>query len=155
MPDVLNAPAIDLYETDFYAWTQAQAALLRARASGDPALDWERLAEEVGDMGQSDWRECQSRVRVILEHFAKLTASSVSAPRAGWRTTIAAQRTDLNLVLTPSLRLKLQDALDRLHDEAFAVAALALAEHEPAATLDTTVRWSLAQILGEDQSGPA
>lgn len=155
MADDLSAPAIDLYETDFYAWTQAQASLLRARAGGDPALDWERLAEEVGDMGKSDWRECQSRTRVILEHFAKLTASSVSAPRAGWRTTIVAQRADLHLVLTPSLRHKLEDVLDRLHDEAFVIAALALAEHEPGAAVDKSLRWTLAQVLGEDQSGPA
>jgi hypothetical protein len=36
------------YDTDFYAWTQAQAAAIRAKEVA--ALDIEHLAEEVEDL---------------------------------------------------------------------------------------------------------
>jgi hypothetical protein len=39
------------YETDFYTWTQAQAAALCAKDVA--ALDLEHLAEEIADLGQS------------------------------------------------------------------------------------------------------
>ena len=41
--------ATDLHEQDFYAWTQEQAAKLRASQPAE--LDWESLAEEIEDMG--------------------------------------------------------------------------------------------------------
>jgi hypothetical protein len=39
------------YDTDFYAWTQQQAAALRAKDWA--AVDIEHLAEEVDDLGAS------------------------------------------------------------------------------------------------------
>ena len=42
------------YETDFYAWTQAQATALRAKDW--PALDVDNLAEELEGMARSDRR---------------------------------------------------------------------------------------------------
>ena len=45
-----DRPAPDLYETDFYARTQAQALALRApgvRVSD--AVDWERVAQNMED----------------------------------------------------------------------------------------------------------
>jgi len=47
----------ELYEHDFFLWTQEQAAgLRRAKASNLP-LDWENLAEEIESLGKSDRRE--------------------------------------------------------------------------------------------------
>ena len=40
------------YDTDFYGWTQAQAALIRARAW--EALDVEHVAEEIEDLCKTD-----------------------------------------------------------------------------------------------------
>src|SRR5512132_834297 len=42
------------YETDFYAWTQAQATALRAKDW--PVLDVDNLAEELEGMARSDRR---------------------------------------------------------------------------------------------------
>ena len=47
------------YDEDLYAWTQEQAALLRARHFD--ALDWENLAEEIAAVGGSDRRKLESR----------------------------------------------------------------------------------------------
>jgi hypothetical protein len=61
--------ATDLYEQDFYAWTQEQAAKLRA---GQPAgLDWERLAEEIEDMGSSKITQIENRLGQLLAHLLK------------------------------------------------------------------------------------
>ena len=43
--------AAPTYDTDFYAWTQTQAAALRAKDLA--ALDLEHLAEEIADLGQA------------------------------------------------------------------------------------------------------
>lgn len=42
------------YETDFYAWTQVQAARLRALPAGAGGLDGERLAEEIGGLPKAE-----------------------------------------------------------------------------------------------------
>lgn len=44
-------PPRELYEHDFYAWTQAQASLLEARQCTD--LDLLHLVEEVESLGKS------------------------------------------------------------------------------------------------------
>lgn len=63
-----------LYDRDWYAWTQDQAARLRAwpehlRPNG---LDVEHLAEEVEDMGKSDRRAVESFLHQIALHLLKL-----------------------------------------------------------------------------------
>jgi hypothetical protein len=44
-------PALSLYETDFYAWTQAQAALLRNHQWKQ--LDLQNLIEEIECLGET------------------------------------------------------------------------------------------------------
>ncbi len=142
--------ADDLYDRDFFAWTQSQAEALRARGAGANALDYERLAEEVEDMGKRDLRECVSGVLVILEHLWKLDASVQERPKAGWRRTVAVQRAALSDVLTASLRQQLEQRLDAMHEDAFGIATAAMEAEEPGAPpLDPARRWSLPEILGQ------
>lgn len=42
-----------LYEDDFYAWTQEQAALLRRGRAGANRLDYKLIAGEIEDLGRS------------------------------------------------------------------------------------------------------
>ncbi len=144
----------DLYDEDFYLWTQAQAEALRAEArrrGGSNELDWAHLAEEVGDLGKSDLRECLSRTSTIIEHLLKLSASQQTPPRAGWRATVKTQRTHLKRVLTKSLRAKVVAELDVLHADARDLVATLLEADEPAALpLDRAMFWSLQEILGEE-----
>lgn len=143
----------DLYERDFYLWTQRQAEALRAEAKRRPGsneVDWDHVAEEIEDMGGRDVRECYSRVRTILEHLYKLAWSARVEPRAGWRTTILTQRQDLRDAMTPSIKPKVEAELERLHLGALERAEDAFANEEPAAPRDVSLRWSLPQILGEE-----
>ena len=96
------------YETDFYGWTQEQAAKLRAllneRANLD--LDFENIAEEIDGLGGSNKREVVSRLTTILVHLLKIAYSPAYEPLNGWRGTVRTQRRDLLAILeqSPSLR---------------------------------------------------
>ena len=60
---------MSLYERDFYAWANEQAALLR---SGNlSAADIENIAEEIESMGKSEKRELVNRLAVLLMHLLK------------------------------------------------------------------------------------
>ncbi len=57
------------YETDFYGWTQQQAALLKAGHTS--AADLGNIIEEIESMGRSEKRELQSRLTVLLQYLLK------------------------------------------------------------------------------------
>ena len=96
----------ELYDQDFFLWTQEQAAALRRAKGSNLPLDWENLAEEIESLGKSDRREITSQLRRILRHLFKLEASPAVQPRAGWRSTIVDARSEIEGVLrdSPSLR---------------------------------------------------
>jgi hypothetical protein len=139
-----------LYEQDFYAWSKAQAALLRAGRFAD--LDLEHLIEEVDDLGESLKRSVRSRLRTIIEHLLKLQHSPARNPRAGWFDTILAQRSDLLDEITPSIRREVEDALADLYDRARQNAATSLRKHGERAAADAlpaTCPYTLDQITGD------
>lgn len=115
-----------LYETDFYAWAEDQAAKLRglaaARANSD--LDLEHLAEEVESMAGSDRRELLSRLEIILVHLLKLTYCFYAEPRRTWESSVRAQRGSLDRIFSqsPSLRRLAPDMLDKAYRRAREVA---------------------------------
>ncbi len=141
-----------LYHTDYYAWTQEQAAILRrlatSRAPGD--LDLENLAEEVADLGKSERRAVRSQMRRLLEHLLKLDHATSPNPQSGWRRTILGARIELADDLTPTLRRELETDLETLYASARDQAAEALETHnDPAAAqaLPNTCPYTLAQLL--------
>jgi hypothetical protein len=91
------------YEDDLFAWTQEQAALLRAHAV--EGIDWENLAEEIESMGGRDRRELESRLRVVLLHLLKWQAQP-ALRGSSWRKTLRTQRREIRTLLkqSPSLR---------------------------------------------------
>lgn len=140
----------DLYDRDFYVWTQEQAAALRAAAKAggrSNAVEWERVAEEVEDLGKRDLREASSYVILIIEHLFKLAWAQHEDPKAGWRAEIVRFQGTLELVLTASLRAKIEADMDRLHRIALRDAKASFAIHEPDAPRDETLRWTLDDIL--------
>jgi hypothetical protein len=91
------------YEDDLFAWTQEQAALLRAHAAD--GIDWENLAEEIESMGGRDRRNLESRLTVILSHLLKWQAQP-ALRGASWRKALRTQRREIRKLLkqSPSLR---------------------------------------------------
>jgi hypothetical protein len=146
----IKRPRTDLYETDFYAWSLEQAALLRAQQFDD--LDLDRLIEEVEDLGGSLHRSACSRIRTIIEHLLKLQHSPAIDPRPGWYDTILAQRDDLVDELTASLRNVVASELPSDFERARRRATISLRKHGENAAADalpTSCPYTLDQITGD------
>jgi hypothetical protein len=78
-----------LYDQDFLAWTEQQAALVRAGRLDQ--LDRDNLAEELDTMGRSEWGELENRVEVLLMHMLKWDHQPARRSR-GWKATMREQR---------------------------------------------------------------
>jgi Domain of unknown function DUF29 len=118
--------AADLYDADFYAWTQQQAEALRTHFKGDNRLDVEHLAEEVEDLGKSDLQAVESYIQQIITHLLKLDYSGFELPRRHWRSEIVAFRTSVRRKLSPSIERKVRAALSELYEDARRMAAASL-----------------------------
>lgn len=108
-----EAPADDLYETDFHAWTVREAGLLR---TGDlHRADLANLAEEIETLGRSERSNLESAYRLVALHLLTLIVQKERATRS-WLGTIARERNNAARCLreNPSLRPK--------RDELFAAA---------------------------------
>ena len=145
-----DRPAPDLYETDFYAWTQAQAQALRVVSVGSNAVEWERIAEEIEDLGKRDLRAVETLVLRIIQHLHYLRCGRRFEPREHWKKEVRAFRDQVQDRLTSSLRLQIEVDLERLHLRAASEAERWMALDEPFFDpLDKTRRWTLAELLGE------
>ena len=60
---------IPKYEEDFYAWTMAEADLLRKGQFS--ALDVQHLIEELESMGASEKRQLVTRLAQLIFHLLK------------------------------------------------------------------------------------
>jgi uncharacterized protein DUF29 len=105
------------YEEDLYAWSQEQAALLRARRTA--GLDWENLAEEILATGGRDRRKLESRLCVILLHLLKWQAQP-ALRGASWRKTLRTQRREIRKLLkqSPSLRPQVPELMREAYPDA-------------------------------------
>ena len=144
----MSDPA-ELYETDFFRWTQEQAALLR-QVPGERInlpIDWHNTADEIEDMGRRDLHSLHSRIRLILEHLLKLEHSPAVDPRPNWIDTIDRYRDEIEDVLreSPSLRGRLAESWAGSYVRARRTAVKGLARDgvraeavptEPACTMD-------------------
>lgn len=79
----------NLYEADYWAWTQQQAEALRKRSGNE--LDWDLLAQELDALGATEERELRSRYGVLMAHLLKWAYQPDRRSRS-WTNTIADQR---------------------------------------------------------------
>jgi Domain of unknown function DUF29 len=114
----------ELYDEDFYVWTQRQAAALRRLAETRPNvdLDFPHLIEEVEDLGTSQRDAVRSQMRRVIEHCLKLEFSRAVDPRGAWYASIIDARTEIDDKLSPSLHRDLDEQLPRLWKQARAKA---------------------------------
>lgn len=139
-----------LYDQDFYAWSKAQADLLRGGRYSE--LDLEHLIAEVDDLGDALKRSVRNRLRTIVEHLLKLQDSPAQDPRPAWRATVHTQRVKLARRSQRHDPPRSQSGLAELYADARALAEGALRDHgEPAAAdaLPVACPYSLDQITGD------
>ena len=60
-------PSNNLYDSDFYQWSQQQCHFLKSGQWNE--LDIANLAEEIEDIGKSLKRELEGRLKVLLVHL--------------------------------------------------------------------------------------
>lgn len=108
-PEIIEL-ADTLYETDFYAWTQTQALLLRNRQWSQ--IDWLNLIEEIEALGKQQRQELRNRLSVLIGHLLKWQYQPQCRSRS-WLATIRIQRREILQLLkdSPSLKSYLAEAL--------------------------------------------
>ncbi|MBB5374546.1 DUF29 domain-containing protein [Acidocella aromatica] len=136
----------NLYDQDFYAWANQQAALLRAGKLTQ--ADIEHIAEEIESMGKTEKRELISRLTVLLLHLLKWQYQPVRRG-ASWEVTIGTQRRALtrHLADNPSLKSKLNEAIDDAYTDARAEAYAETGM--PKATFPMACPWSFERIMDD------
>ena len=145
----------ELYDRDFFLWTQEQATALRAVKDSNLPLDWDNLAEEIESLGKSDRRELRSQIRRIMRHLLKLEISPALDLRSGWCSTIADSRSEIEDVLqdSPSLRREVDRMIAEELNTAAKFAAADLRQHgAPAEAVRARLEkggFTAEQVLGD------
>jgi len=133
------------YDTDFYTWTQTQAAALRAKDW--PALDVAHLAEGTADLGQSIENAIESHLERPLLHLLKYRYDPAQRPRRAWRLTIRHARREIARLLRKNPGLQhhparyLAEAYQHARDDAPDATGL------PLATFPEVCPCPVAQVL--------
>ena len=133
-----------LYESDFYAWANEQAALLRAGKLSD--ADIANIAEEIESMGKTEKRELENRLTVLLVHLLKWQFQP-GLQGNSWRLTIKEQRRRItrHLQENPSLKARLGEVMEAAYGD-----ALIEAEREtglPEVAFPTACPWPFEQLM--------
>jgi hypothetical protein len=140
----------ELYDQDFYAWTQSTAELIRAGKWYD--LDREALAEEVESLGRNENRELEHQLEVLVVHLLKWRYQPEKRARgSSWLRTILEQRRRLHRLVSqsPSLRPTLPAILTESY--AYIRQRASLETHLSLTTFPETCPWQLEeQILHDD-----
>ena len=137
---------LPLFEHDFYAWTQQQAAILAAHRWED--LDLANLIEEIESLGRQERQELRNRLCLLIAHLLKWQFQAQKRSRS-WLATIRIQRLDTMDLLedNPSLKPYLEEALERVYKKAI---ILAVKETNlPNKTFPTKCPYILTDILDE------
>jgi hypothetical protein len=122
----ITAP--ELYEHDFYSWTQQQSQALRRaadeRVNAPADVDWANLAQEIWELGLSLELQLYNRYVVLLQHLLKWRYQHrLSGP--SWRGTINEQRRRISRLLkkNPGLKPKRRTEFDDAYADARSAAS--------------------------------
>ena len=139
------------YETDFHAWTEAQAARLRRL---QPAgLDWRNLVEELEGMARSDERALESHLAVLLVHLLKYYYQP-DKRSSSWEASIENSRDQIDHLLkrSPSLATRLVPAFELAYRLARrrAGAEMGWTRREREQKIPPQCEWQLQQVRDRD-----
>ena len=132
------------YEDDVYGWVQEQVALLRAGRVD--SLDLDNIAEELNDVGLSEYHRLQSAVEIVLLHMLKWDQQPERRSRS-WALSIAEHRERALMQLERSPGLK--SSLEAAQRKAFRLGRLGAARQmkRPLRMLPTECPYTWDEIL--------
>lgn len=143
-------PPAELYERDYYTWTQEQARALRERRLEE--LDWTNVAEEIEDLGKREKYALRSQLVRLLGHllkFAHAREVMFSNNGRGWELSIRGARSEAAMYLdeNPGLR----PHLDQIFGSAYRSARLETmkALRLPDSAIPEAAPWTLDQIIDD------
>jgi Domain of unknown function DUF29 len=140
-------PHQSLYDSDYFLWSEHQAALLRQGKL--TLLDIENLAEEIESLGKSDRRALMSQVNRILVHLLKWQFQP-DRRTASWEKSIRSARRSISRILEDSPSLK--DAMSARLEKEFDLARRDASRETglPESAFSKRRPYTEAQILDED-----
>ena len=115
--NLMASPAATLYEEDFVLWTQGMARLIENRQT--EGLDWDNLAEEIRDLGNSLKSAMSSHLENLLIHLINWELQPQRRTRS-WEDTISNSRREIDFLAdrTPSLKRHLLESFDNAYTRA-------------------------------------
>ena len=136
-----------LYDSDFYAWTQEQAKLLRQQKW--ESVDIANVTEEIESLGRQERRELRNRFGILLGHLLKWQYQPDHRGNS-WLASIREQRRRIETLLqeSPSLQPYLEEVLRTGYED-----GLDLAVREtnlPYATFPEICPYMLEQALDNE-----
>lgn len=146
-----STASTDLYEADFYAWTQHQASLLRSGRLHH--LDAANILEEIETLGRKELSELRSRLRILTAHLLKTTYQPGRSSRSR-ATTILSQRIAIadHMADNPSLKPTLAEAFGKAYEDGRDLAASETGL--PLATFPVTPPFSCEDALSRSWHPP-
>jgi hypothetical protein len=142
----------DLYDLDFFEWTQQNAELLRKGCLSE--IDVDNLAEEVADMGKRDRREMDSYLtRLILDLLKWQMQPALrygQKGRSSWLNSIVHSRVMLEKIFeqSPSLERFAEESLPRNYPAAVREASVQTQIDRK--DFPPNCPYTLAQLLDQD-----
>ena len=135
---------LNLYEADFYAWTQEQAILLHNQQWSQ--IDLPNLIEEIESLGKQQRQELRNRLSLLVGHLLKWHYQPQHRSRS-WLATLRIQRLDITELLedNPSLKPYLEESLRKAYLKGIELAASET--NVSNRTFPTECPYSLAEIL--------
>jgi hypothetical protein len=92
-----------LYDTDFTAWAEQTARLLREGRFAD--IDMPALIEEIDGLSRSDRKAIYNQLKRLLFHLLKMAYFSehhYKRAGAGWKRTVVSARNEIEEAITDS-----------------------------------------------------
>lgn len=139
--------ALNLYDQDFFAWTQEQAKLIKEK--NFDKLDLTNLIEEVESMGNQNKTELRNRLAVLLMHLLKWKYQPELKGNS-WYLTITNQRSDIADLIedNPSLKHFLPELFARAYTRSVTKASIETGIKKAAFPQES--EWSIEQTLDEE-----
>ncbi|MBK1989779.1 DUF29 domain-containing protein [Sphaerospermopsis aphanizomenoides BCCUSP55] len=142
----ITIPVSSLYVSDFYAWTQEQADLLRNHQWHK--IDLQNLIEEIESLGKQQRQELRNRLSILIGHLLKWQFQPQRRSRS-WLATLRIQRLDTIELLeeNPSLKSYLEEVVGKAYLKGV---ELAVRETDlPHRTFPSDCPYSLTEILDD------
>ncbi len=141
-----------LYDTDIVVWSENQAALLRRVARGERVngVDWQHVAEEIEDVGNSELRAVEGLWLQTMLHAIKLTLMPDDSAVRHWGHEITAFLAQAENRFVPSMRQRID--LEKLWRRCVTLSAQDFDGIERFGALPGRCPWTVDQLLDGDRA---